>query len=60
MPALGFSKEVTDWFKSYPSSRKFQVDVHNKFYSSADMELQKDPFPGVYCFYYMSTTCHKP
>ena len=31
MPSLGFSREVIDWYKSYLSSRKFHVNVHDKF-----------------------------
>ena len=30
MPSLGFSREVIDWYKSYLSSRKFHVNVHDK------------------------------
>ena len=37
MPSLGFSREVIDWYKSYLSSRKFHVNVHDKFSASADL-----------------------
>ena len=37
MPSLGFSREVIDWYKSYLSSRKFHVNVHDKFSTSADL-----------------------
>ena len=37
MPSLGFSREVIDWYKSYLSSRKFYVNVHDKFSTSADL-----------------------
>ena len=30
MPSLGFSREVIDWYKSYLSSKKFHVNVHDK------------------------------
>ena len=38
MPSLGFSREVTDWYKSYLSSRKFHVNVHDRFFTSADLQ----------------------
>ena len=34
MPSLGFSGEVTDWYKSYLSSRKFHVNLHDKVSAS--------------------------
>ena len=37
MSSLGFSREVTDWYKSYLSSRKFHVNVHSKFSKSVDL-----------------------
>ena len=37
MPSLGFSREVIDWYKSYLYSRKFHVNVHDKFSTSADL-----------------------
>ena len=37
MSSLGFSREVTDWYKSYLSSRKFHVNVHRKFSKSVDL-----------------------
>ena len=37
MPSLGFSTEVIDWYKSYLSSRKFHVNVHDKFSTSANL-----------------------
>ena len=37
MPSLGISFEVIDWYKSYLSSRKFHVNVHDKFSTSADL-----------------------
>ena len=37
MPSLGFSREVIDWDKSYLSSSKFYVKVHDKFSTSADL-----------------------
>ena len=37
MPSLGFSREVIDWYKSYLSSRKFHVNVHDKFSTSVDL-----------------------
>ena len=39
MPSLGFSREVIDWYKSYLSSRKFHVNVHDKFSTSADLRF---------------------
>ena len=38
MPSLGFSREVTDWYKSYLSSRKFHVNVHGKFSTSSYLQ----------------------
>ena len=40
MPSLGFSREVIDWYKSYLSSRKFHVNVHDKFSTSADLRCR--------------------
>ena len=37
MPSLKISLEVIDWYKSYLSSRKFHVNVHDKFSTSADL-----------------------
>ena len=37
MPSLGLSHEVIDCYKSYLSSRKFHVNVHDKFSTSADL-----------------------
>ena len=39
MTSLGFSREVIDWYKSYLSSRKFHVNVHDKFSTSADLRF---------------------
>ena len=40
MPSLGFLREVIDWFKSYLSSRKFHVNVHDKFSTSVDLRCR--------------------
>ena len=40
MPSLGFSTEVIDWYKSYLSSRKFHVNVHDKFSTSANLRCR--------------------
>ena len=40
MPSLGFSREVLDWYKPYLSSRKFHVNVHDKFPTSADLRCE--------------------
>ena len=37
MSSLEISREVIDWYKSYLSSRKFHVNVHDKFSASADL-----------------------
>ena len=37
MPSLGFSCKVIDWYKTYLSSTKFHVNVHDKFSTSADL-----------------------
>ena len=37
MPSLGLAREVIDWYKSYLSSRKFHINVHDKFSTSADL-----------------------
>ena len=34
---LGFSHEVIDWYKSYLSSRRFHVNIHNKFSTFAHL-----------------------
>ena len=36
MSSLEFSREVIDWCKSNLSSRKFHVNVHDKFSTSVD------------------------
>ena len=38
MPSLGFSREVIDWYKSYLSSRKSHVNVHDKFSASVNLQ----------------------
>ena len=38
MPSLGLSHEVTDLYKPYLSSRKFHVNVHDKFSTSTDLQ----------------------
>ena len=40
MPSLGFSRKVIDWYKSYLSSGKFYVNVHEKFSTSADLRCR--------------------
>ena len=37
MSSLGFSREAIDWYKSYLFSRKFHVNVHDKFSTSVDL-----------------------
>ena len=37
MPSFGFSQDVINWYKSYLSSTKFHVNVHDKFFTSADL-----------------------
>ena len=37
MSSLGFSHEIIDWYKLYLFSRKFHVNVHDKFSTSADL-----------------------
>ena len=38
MPSLRFSCEVIDWYKSYLPSRKFHVNILDKFSTSADLQ----------------------
>ena len=38
MPSLGFLREVIDWYKSYLSSRKFYVNVRDKFFTSVVLQ----------------------
>ena len=37
LPSLGFSNEVIDWFRSYLRSKKFHVNVHDKFSTTAEL-----------------------
>ena len=37
LPSLGFSNEVIGWFRSYLRSRKFHVNVHDKFSTTAEL-----------------------
>ena len=37
LPSLGSSNEVIDWFKSHVRSRKFHVNVHDKFSTTAEL-----------------------
>ena len=37
MLSLEVSREVTEWYESYLSNRKFYVNVHDKFSTSADL-----------------------
>ena len=39
-PSFGFSNEVIGWFKSYLHSRKFHVNVHDKFYTTAELRCR--------------------
>ena len=52
MPSLGYSHEVIEWCKSYLSTRKFHVNVHDKFSTSAiyNAEFHKDPFLDL-CYF---------
>ena len=36
LPSHWFSNELIDWFRSYPSSRKFQVNNHEKDPTTAE------------------------
>ena len=48
---VGFSREVIDWYKSYLSSRKFHVHVHDKLpLPIYDAEFHKDPFLDL-CYF---------
>ena len=35
--SLGFSNEVIDWLRSHLRSRKFHVNVHDKFSTTAEL-----------------------
>ena len=37
LPLLVFSNDVIGWFKSYLRSRKFHVNVHDKFSTTAEL-----------------------
>ena len=37
LPSLGFSNEVIGWFKSYLRSRKFHVNVYDKFSTTTEL-----------------------
>ena len=37
LPSLGFSNEAIDWFRSYLRRRKFHVNVHDKFSTTAEL-----------------------
>ena len=37
LPSLGFSNEMIDWFRSYPRSTKFHVNVHDKLSITAEL-----------------------
>ena len=37
LPSLGFSNEVIDCFRSYLRSRKFHVNVRDKFATNAEL-----------------------
>ena len=52
MPSLGFSREAIDWYKSYLFSRKFHVNVHDKFSTSADIRcgVPQGSIPGRLLF----------
>ena len=55
MPSLGFSREVTDWCKSYLSSRKFQVNFHDRFFISADLQCGVPQFLSLCYLCYIHT-----
>ena len=55
MPSLGFSRDVGDWHKSYISSRKFHINIHDKFSTFNSLpiynaEFHKDPFLDL-CYF---------
>ena len=39
-PSLGFSNEVIGWLKSYLHSKKFHVNVQDKFYVTAELRCR--------------------
>ena len=41
MPLVGFSLEVIDWYKPYLSSRKFHVNVHDKYLYLYSCQLRR-------------------
>ena len=40
LPSLGSSNEVIGWFKPYLHSRKFYVNVHDKFSTTAELRCR--------------------
>ena len=40
LPPFGFSNEVIDWFRSYLHIRKFHVNVHDKFSTTAKLRCR--------------------
>ena len=40
LPPFGFSNEVIDWFRSYLRIRKFHVNVHDKFSTTAKLRCR--------------------
>ena len=61
LPSLGFLNEVIGWFKPYLHSRKFYVNVHDKFSTTAELRCRvtQGPFLDLCYFYYILTICHR-
>ena len=58
-PLLRFSNEVIGWFKSYLHSRKFHVNVHDKFTTTAELRcgVLQGSILGPFCD--ILTICHR-
>ena len=59
LPSLRFSNEVIGWFKSYLRSRKFHVNVHDKFSTTAELRwgVLQGSILGPFCD--ILTICHR-
>ena len=52
LPSLGFSNEVIGWFKSYLRSGKFNVNVQDKLFTTAELRygVPQGSIPGPLLF----------
>ena len=58
---IGFSEEITKWFKSYPSNTKFKVHIKNTFSEPGNLlrGVSQGSILGPLLFLLYLMICHK-